>query len=109
MDDNNNNQVKHHRFPINSSIFPIAAEVDAAGRVEAPNLDTLLDDVDVSSPDRRRLRPSTAHFSCLPPHGGPVNGFVFGPSLSACFFFSVEAFNRARHFIFSVPVHRAHY
>jgi hypothetical protein len=87
MDDNNNNQVKHHRFPINSSIFPIAAEVDAAGRVEAPNLDTLLDDVDVSSPDRRRLRPSTAHFSCLPPHGGPVNGFVFGPSLSACFFF----------------------
>ncbi|KAJ4276046.1 hypothetical protein NW764_009518 [Fusarium oxysporum] len=79
------------------------------GGWKLPHLDTLLDDVDVSSPDRRRLRPSTAHFSCLPPHGGPVNGFVFGPSRSACFFFSVEAFNRARHFIFSVPVHRAHY
>jgi hypothetical protein len=36
IDDNNNNQVKHHHFPINSSNFPIAAEVDAAGRVEAP-------------------------------------------------------------------------
>ncbi|KAJ4135677.1 hypothetical protein NW765_009656 [Fusarium oxysporum] len=57
------------------------------GGWKLPHLDTLLDDVDVSSPDRRRLRPSTAHFSCLPPHGGPVNGFVFGPSRSACFFF----------------------
>jgi hypothetical protein len=31
-----NNQVKHHHSSINSSYFPMAAEVDAAGRVEAP-------------------------------------------------------------------------
>jgi hypothetical protein len=85
-----NNQVQHHHSSINSSCFPMAAEVDTAGRVEVP-------------PSRQpfymmwmfllRTVGDLGHlpltFSCLPPYGGPLNGFVFGSLLSACYSFSL--------------------